>query len=404
MTYKVPYIFDKIKNKRAIVSVPGSKSITARALILAALARGQSVLVNAQISDDTRTMLDCLGRLGIECNVYGTTIKVEGCNGKIPVGSATLNVNSSGTAARFLTALLAFSDGEYVLNSSEQMKQRPMLPLIQSLIAAGANISSEGGTFPLIIRGTSSPICPIKIDITQSSQFLSAMLMAGVCAKDGITIDVCGAHGMGYVDMTLNMMWSFGVNVEEEDNKYSVCGELAAKRYDIEPDVSSACYFYAANKILGTDISVRGITPHSMQGDIAFIRLLKNFDGGKVDMSAFSDQALTLAAIAPYLSKPTEICGVAHIRKQECDRINAMAVNLSAMGVNCVQTEDGIIIYPSLPKPAKIDTFGDHRVAMAFAVTGLRCEGTEIETAEVCSKTFGEYFATLNNLCHDLTV
>lgn len=403
MNYPVKNIYNKIKNKNVTAQVPGSKSITVRALLLAALARGNSTLYNAQFSDDCVTFLNCLKALGINCEVDGTTVKIEGCGGKIPVRSAKINVQSAGTAARFLTALLAFSDGEFYIDSSEQMKKRPMQPLIDSLTASGATIISDKGTFPLTIRGTSNPNPQITVDVTDSSQFLSALLLTGVCAKNGVKIHTVGRHGIDYINMTLDMMWSFGVTVEEENGVYSVCGDYSAKKYDVEPDVSSACYFYAANKILGTNISVNGVMPHSMQGDIKFINLLKNFNGGTVDMSGFSDQALTLAAIAPYLKNPTHICKIAHIRGQECDRINAIITNLAAMGVRCEEHPDGVTVYPSKPKPAKIKTFGDHRVAMAFALTGLRADGIEIENAEVCSKTFTNYFKELDRICFELT-
>ena len=239
------------------------------------------------------------------------------------------------------------------------------------------------------------------MDISKSSQFLSALLISAACAKKPVKINPVGSHGLDYVNMTLDMMWSFGLTVKEGDG-YIVCGGYSAKKYDIEPDVSAACYFYAMNKILGAEISVNGVMPHSMQGDIKFIKLLENFDGGKVDMHEFSDQTLTLAAIAPYLGAPTEICGVAHIRGQECDRIAAIVKNLTAMGVKCEERADGVKIYPSQPKPAKIETFGDHRVAMAFALTGLRADGIEIENPEVCSKTFKNYFEVLDGLCAEL--
>ena len=403
MNYKVQNIYNKIKNKKATVAVPGSKSITARALLLATLAKGESTLYNAQFSDDCAAFLECVKNLGIHCEVNGTTVKIEGCGGKLPVKSAKINVRSAGTAARFLTALLAFSDGEFFVDSSAQMKKRPIQPLIDSLTAAGATVISEGGTFPLTIRGTSNPSPEITVDITKSSQFLSALLISGVCAKRGVKLKTEGRHGLDYVNMTLDMMWSFGVTAEEKDGAYFVEGEYSAKKYDVEPDVSAASYFYAANSILGTEISVRGVTSHSMQGDVKFINLLKNFNGGKVDMSAFSDQALTLAAIAPYLDCPTHISGIEHVRGQECDRINAIVTNLTAMGIKCEEHPDGVTIYPGAPKPAKINTFGDHRVAMSFALTGLRADGIEIENAEVVSKTFTDYFKVLDKLCNDLT-
>lgn len=403
MNYAVKNIYKKIKNKSVTAQVPGSKSITVRAFLLAALANGQSTICNAQLSDDCAVFLDCLKALGIACEVDGTTVKIEGCGGKLPVKSAKINVRSAGTAARFLTALLAFSDGEFYLDSSEQMQKRPIQPLLESLTAAGATIVSDGGTFPLKIKGTSNPNHEITVDITKSSQYLSAILMAGVCAKYAIKLNTVGSHGLNYVNMTVNMMQSFGATVEESDGAYTVNGKYSARKYDIEPDISAACYFYAINKILGTDVKVKGVTSHSLQGDVKFINLLKNFNGGKVDMSAFSDQALTLAAIAPYLDRPTTICGISHIREQECDRIKAITQNLSAMGVKCEEHADGVTVYPSFPKPAKINTFGDHRVAMAFALTGLCADGIEIQNAEVCSKTFKNYFDELDRICFELT-
>lgn len=404
MNYQVPNIYPKIKRGNIKVSVPGSKSLTVRALLIAALAHGVSVLHNVQLSDDCATFLNCLRILGIEFELRGTSVIVKGCEGKIPVSHAHLDVGSSGTAARFLIALLAFSEGEFTVDCSVRMKQRPIQPLIQSLISAGASIISKDGNFPLQIRGRSLASAEIEVDITSSSQFLSALLMAGVCVRDGLKIKTRGFHGLDYVDMTIGVMRSFGVTVVEERGIYMVNGEYAAAQYEIEPDVSSACYFYAANKILGTRISVNGIMAHSCQGDIKFIELLETFNGGAIDMSRFSDQALTLAAIAPYLAAPTEIYGISHIRLQECDRIKAMEYNLSAMGVPCEISGDGIKIYPSPPKPATIKTFGDHRVAMAFAITGLRAKDIIIENAEVCAKSFKDYFSVLDRICNDLTI
>ena len=402
MNYQVKNIYGKTNNKPVSVTVPGSKSITARAMLISALVDGVCTLYGAQFSDDCETFLNCLSVLGINSIREGTTLKIEGCGGKLEKKKAEINVGSAGTAARFLPAFLAFCDGEYTLNCSRQMKGRPIEPLINSLRQLGAKFTflEKENSYPFIIKGTANPNTDIEVDIGESSQFLSALLISAVCAKKPVNIKVKGTHGRDYIDMTLNIMWSFGVNVKERKGGYTVEGAYGPKRYHIEPDVSAAAYFYAMNKILGTGISVNGLMPHSMQGDIKFINALKNFDGGRIDMGSFSDQALTLAAIAPYLSKPTEICGVAHIRKQECDRINAIVRNLSAMGVKCEEREDGVKIYPSQPKPAKVDTFGDHRVAMSFAVTGLRADGIIIENAEVCSKTFKEYFSTLDYVIH----
>ena len=404
MNYEVRKINGKIKNRSVAVRVPGSKSITARALLLAALAEGESVLYNAQLSDDCATFLKAVKSLGISAEADGSTVKIKGCGGKLPVSDGEIYVGSAGTATRFLTAICALSDGEFKITSSEQMQKRPQGALIAALKSLGAKFTfyGEENCFPFIVRGTADCADCAEVDITKSSQFLSALLMAGVLAGKPLRVRTVGAHGLDYVNMTLDMMWSFGVNVAEVGGVYTVSGGYKAKRYDIEPDVSAACYFYAVNKLLGADISVAGVMPHTMQGDIKFINLLKNFEGGRVDMSAFSDQTLTLAAVAPYLKEPTEICGVAHIRGQECDRIAAIKRNLTAMGVPCEERADGIKIYPCTPHGAEIETFGDHRVAMAFSVCGLRTDGIVIKDAEVCSKTFKEYFETLDNLIERL--
>ena len=405
MDYKVQKIYGKIKNPRRFISVPGSKSVTARALLLAALADGDSTLCGANVTGDCAEFIQGLRSMGIGVETEGTTVTVHGCGGRLPLDRARVYVGSAGTAARFLTALAALSRGEYTFDSSEQMRRRPIAPLINSLKDIGASFTfpSEENCFPFVVRGAEDPVDGVKVNIDKSSQFLSALLICAVCAGKPMNITAEGSHGMDYVNMTLDMMWSFGVNVGQSGNTYTVCGGYEPKRYDIEPDVSAACYFYAANSILGTDISVRGVMPHTMQGDYKLIALLKDFDGGRVDMSSFSDQALTLAAVAPYFSRPTEICGVAHIRGQECDRIKAIVANLTALGVKVEEREDGVKIYPSEPRGCELDSFGDHRVAMAFALTGLRCGNVTIKNAGVCSKTFGGYFDVLDGLIKDLT-
>ncbi len=404
MNYKVKNIYGKTSDGKICVSVPGSKSITARALLIAALADGESTLYGAQFSDDCATFLQCIKDLGVECEVSETTVKIKGCGGKLKKGKAEIYVGSAGTAARFLPAFLAFQKGRYTLTCSEQMKKRPVSSLIKTLKELGAKFTflEQPNSYPFIIEGTDAPKKEVRVNIDESSQFLSALLISGICAHEPLTVKTEGSHSFDYVNMTLDMMWSFGVTVKETEGGYIVEGGYSAKKYDIEPDVSAACYFYAANKILGTNIAVNGLMSRSMQGDIKFINLIKDFDGGVVDCSGFSDQTLTLAAIAPYLKNPTQICNVAHIRKQECDRIDAIVKNLTAAGVRVEEFADGVKIYPSQPKPAKMQTFGDHRVAMSFALTGLRADGIEIQNAEVCSKTFKDYFTVLDGICGEL--
>ncbi len=405
MDYRVPCIYGKIKNLRVVAEVPGSKSITARALLLAAVADGVSVLENVQFSDDCTVFLGCIKNLGISAERSGNTLTVRGCGGSLPVKKAAVNVGSAGTAARFITALLAFSEGEFYLDSSPQMKKRPIAPLLTALEAAGARFvfHETPYRFPFTVIGTDSPAGRIAVDISKSSQYLSALLIASACADKPVEIVPVGGHGMDYVKMTLAMMRSFGLDVAAGADGYTVSGGYTGTRYAIEPDISAACYFYAMNRILGTEVTVKGADGASLQGDSAFIRLIKDFDGGRADMSACSDQALTLAAVAPYLSSPVEICGIAHVRGQECDRISAIVKNLTALGVRTEERADGVKIYPSQPKGAALETFGDHRVAMSFALTGLRADGVIIKNAEVCSKTFADYFTVFDGVIKKLT-
>ena len=286
MDYRVRTIYGKIKNKSATVRVPGSKSITARALLLAALADGDSTLYGAQLSDDCATFLNAVKSLGIGVSIDGATVKVAGCGGRLPVNRGEIYVGSAGTAARFLTAMLALCDGQFRITSSEQMQKRPQAALIRALKDMGAAFGFEGeeNCFPFTVYGTADPNDSVTVDITKSSQFLSALLMAGVLVHKPFKIKAVGSHGLDYVKMTLDMMWSFGVNVEERNGEYTVDGGYTAKKYDIEPDVSAACYFYAINKLVGADIKVAGVTPHTMQGDIKLINMLNEFNGGTVDM------------------------------------------------------------------------------------------------------------------------
>lgn len=434
--YEVPCIFGKKTNQTVMVSVPGSKSITNRALLLAAMADGESVLRGCLASDDSMYFLECLKKLGfpITENEDKTEIKIVGFGGKIPKKKAEIYVGSAGTAARFLAAMLAFSDGEYIIESSEQMKKRPMMPLISTLRFAGAKVEciEEEGHFPLRIKGVNDlRAIPevLSVNIDKSSQFLSALLIAAGTLKKPLKIRLLGNHGLSYVDMTVQMMEKFGVKVGKqvtngeityyfgEDNKYN------AIEYDIEPDVSAAAYFYAAAAITGCPTGVYGVKFDMLQGDIKFLNVLEEMgctlevtekglilsneraelNGVDVDMSSFSDQALTLSAIAPFASSPVSIHGISHIKLQECDRINAIISNLSVLGVEVEERDDGIIIIPGKVHGGVIETFDDHRVAMAFALTGLRTEGISVKNPECCRKTFKEFFTVLDDYVNKIS-
>ena len=412
------------------VTVPGSKSITNRAMLLAALSDGKCLLKNALFSSDSRALLAALQALGIECSSDEATkeITINGCKGSLPNKDATVYAASAGTAARFLTALLAFSDGTYILDASEQMKKRPMAPLIDALRSIGISVTAleEEGHLPLRIQGgrallTGTPELTVSID--KSSQFLSALMMTGVLLTDGLTVTPVGSRtAMSYVHITERMMNEFGVtpirsSAEGTGIAYRIPGGISYKNqtYEIEPDLSGACYFYAAAALLGTSVTVTGVHKNSMQGDLRFVLALEQlgctvvdtpegicvtgptdgrYPGLDITMSDFSDQTMTMAVLALFADTPTHIRGVGHIRAQECDRMTATITEINRLGGKAQVDEEGtgIIITPAPLHGARIETYNDHRMAMAFSLVGLRVEGVEIDNPSCCKKTFENYF------------
>ncbi len=413
------------------VKVPGSKSMTNRALLMTALANGKTELSGVLFSDDSRHFLSSLQALGfeIEINEKEKKASVTGLNGKIPAKIGEINVGSAGTAARFLTAMLALSDGKYKINASEQMKKRPMKPLFDVLIQLGAKITYlENDNFlPIYIEGIGNnpdigePL-RILLDISESTQFLSALLLVSPMLRQGISIEITSKRKSGsYIDITRKMMANLGAQTSFDGSCYTVHPNTSyrAGKCQIEPDVSAACYFYAAAAITGGSSIVENVTWDCMQGDLKFIRLLGEMgctleetpigikvsgpkdgkiNGITVDMKDFSDQAMTLAAIAPFASSPVRIENIGHIRLQESDRIHAIVSELSRLGVKCDEESDAITIYPSTPRAGMVQTYDDHRIAMAFSLIGLRIEGIEIANPMCCKKTFEEYFDVLDVL------
>lgn len=443
-TYKVPCLntCGNMRTAPLIAEVPGSKSITNRALLLATLAEGTSTLRGVLFSDDSRHFLKCVQDLGFETTVdeESKTITVCGHGGAVPKAEAFLYVGSAGTAARFLTAYLGISHGTYHMDASEQMRKRPMAPLLNCLAELGCEIiypessgaftPQEGnfskGHFPFTLRSNGFCKNEISVDIGHSSQFLSALLIASCLADDDFTIKIEGSHGMAYIDMTCKMMAQFGVIAEKKDASTFVTKKGQAYHsldYLVEPDVSAACYFYAMAPLLHIPVIVRNVHFESLQGDVAFLHILEQmgctaaetkdgvlvtppaadtFHGVNADMSACSDQAITLAAIAPFADSPTTITGIGHIRFQESNRIAAIVTELGKMGIRYEETESSITIYPGSPKPSLVETYDDHRMAMGFSLIGLRSEGIVIDNPDCCRKTFENYFEVLDEVVNTL--
>lgn len=423
------YTVKKMSRGQSIqVTVPGSKSITNRALLLAALSKGLCTLKGVLFSADSRAFLGCLQSLGFELNIDETQkqVTIQGTGGSIPNRQATIHVGSAGTAARFLTVFLAMAGGSYTLDATPQMRKRPMEPLLQTLREAGIEIVclEQEGHFPFEIHSQGIQLQQVTIDTTVSSQFASALMMSGVLAEKGLEIHLTGERTMGsYIKMTLNMMEQFGIPVEFSDGICRIPGGIRPdiRTYQIEPDVSGAGYFFAMAPLLQSCVQVVNVHLDSMQGDIRFLDICKEMgcviidapegvliDGRRVDtypgvnvcMKDFSDQTLTLAAIAPFAYSDTRITGVGHIRKQESDRMAVILNELARMGVACEELpeEDGILIHPGQVQPAEVETYEDHRVAMAFTLPGLRTGNIVIKNPGCCAKTFENYFELIDSL------
>lgn len=423
------YYVKKIENIKSVtVEVPGSKSITNRALLLAALSGCRCRLKGVLFSDDSRAFLECLIKLGfeVEADEEKKTVTIQGMRGRIPNRKAAIHVGSAGTAARFLTVMLALAGGEYELTASPQMCRRPMQPLLDILEAAGAvfDYRGEEGHFPFSMKSDALSLHEVSVDTKISSQFASALLMSGVVLPEGLKVKMLGQRAEGaYIKMTISMMRQFGIEVNQEDGEWIVPHEEAfgLEEYQVEPDVSGACYFYAMAPLLRTEVTVKNVHDDSLQGDIRFLEALRQmgcnyedreegiclsgkglleYPGLKLSMKDFSDQTMTMAALAPFAGSSTLIREIGHIRFQESDRIAAILTELKRMGVACeeVPKEDGIRIYPGEIKETEVETYEDHRMAMAFTLIGLKTGKITIKNPECCRKTFENYFELIDGL------
>ncbi|HEY2411519.1 MAG TPA: 3-phosphoshikimate 1-carboxyvinyltransferase [Pirellulaceae bacterium] len=413
---------------RGQVRPPGSKSITNRALVCAALADGVSQLSGALDSEDTRVMVDGLGRLGIEVESQeaGTRLLVHGAGGEIPALEADLFCANSGTTVRFLTALATLGHGSFRLDGVERMRQRPIGDLLEALNQMGTHASSENGNNcpPVVVHANGLPGGVAKIRGDISSQYLSGVLMAAPRARGLVELMIDGRLvSRPYVRMTLAVMKSFGVSVktsgELQQFQIPAPQQYAACEYPIEPDASAASYFWAAAATCGGEVTVEGLTANSLQGDVAFVECLEKMGcevrrdsasitvigrpllGIDVDMNAISDTVQTLAVVAIFAEGPTRIREVGHIRHKETDRIGAVATELRKLGVEVLEHDDGLTIKPGNSrelKPATIETYHDHRMAMSFALAGLRIPGVQIANPSCVEKTYPLFFEDLTKL------
>jgi 3-phosphoshikimate 1-carboxyvinyltransferase len=415
---------------RCRILVPGSKSITNRALVLAALAGPvgdcqETVLTGALQSEDTEVMVDCLHKLGIavSCDWPLSQMSVPASGGNWPNGVIEdLFVANSGTTMRFLTALVSLCPGRYRLDGVPRMRERPIEDLLSALNQLGVRASSETGNGcpPVVIEtgGLDGGTVRIKGDV--SSQFLSGLLMAAPLARGDVVIEVEGhLVSWPYVDMTLRMMRHFGADVAVEGQQlFRIRGRQVyrAQTYGIEPDASAASYFAGAAAVLGGAVELLGLTRDSLQGDIRFLDVLARMGctvqenpgsmlvrggplrGIDVDMNDISDTVMTLGAVACFAAGPTTIRNVGHIRHKETDRLAALAAELRRIGAAVDEWEDGITITPQPLHGAEIETYNDHRMAMSLALVGLRVAGIVLKNPGCVAKTYPRFFDDLERL------
>jgi 3-phosphoshikimate 1-carboxyvinyltransferase len=409
----------------ARVRVPGSKSVTNRALVAAALAEGTSALSGGLESDDTRVMVASLTALGVSLDVRAEPWRVEGSGGRLRAPSAPLFTGNSGTTARFLTAAATLADGPVVIDGSPRMRERPIDDLTRALEKLGAPCRLEGerGCPPVWVAGGGLPGGEASIDARRSSQYVSAVLLAAPCAARDVTLRFEGGELVSrpYVDLTLDLMRAFGADADWLDDdalRVRAGATYRGRTHAIEADASSAAYPFCAAAIAGGRVRVDGISPTTRQPDIGILALLERMGcrvargddwaevvgpadglrGIDVDMNVLPDAVLALAVVALFAEGPTRIRNVANLRIKETDRLAALETELRKLGADAEAGPDWLEITPRPLVPAEIDTYDDHRMAMAFALAGLRQPGVAIRDPGCVSKTWPDYFAMLEAL------
>jgi len=398
--------------------VPGSKSITNRALILAALADGTSTLEGVLHSDDTTHMIRALSLLGIPIHQNGpTTLVVEGGRHRLRAPEQPLFIGNSGTTVRFLTALSCLVDGPVTLEGDAAMAKRPIADLVEGLIQLGVRVECATGCPPLTIHGGTLPAGRVVMRGDRSSQYVSALLLSGGLANGDIEVEISGSLvSRPYVDITRRMVADFGGEIAETANGFVVnrVADYRARTYVIEPDASSASYPFALAAAAGGTITVPELGSGALQGDYHFVDLLEQagasvmrserettvtshgkLRGIDVDMHHISDTVMTLAAIAPLFDGPTTIRNVANIRIKETDRLAAVVAELGRLGQEVTSGADWLRIEPRPLRRATVLSYKDHRMAMSFAVLGAACGNVLIEDPSCVAKTYPMFWADL---------
>jgi 3-phosphoshikimate 1-carboxyvinyltransferase len=413
----------------ATVRPPGSKSLTNRALVAAALAEGTSRIEGVLFADDTEAMLDCVEALGagIEIDREAHVVEVHGTGGRLAPGPVHLHAALSGTTSRFVAAVLALGAGPFHLDGGEPLRARPMGPVLDAVRQLGATVVEDGepGHLPVTVLGGATGVgtggerAVVRLPGDISSQFVSGLLLAGACLPGGLRIELStDAVSRPYLDMTIAVMASFGAAARADGPRAYVVdpGGYRAAAYTVEPDASAASYLFAVAAVCGGRVRVEGLGQGSLQGDVRFVDALERMGctvergddaievvggalhGIEADFEPISDTAQTLAAVAAIADGPTRVTGIGFIRRKETDRIAAVVTELRRAGVGATEEDDGFVVVPGPIHPATIETYDDHRMAMSFTLLGLRAPGIAIADPGCVAKTFPDFFDVIETL------
>ncbi len=404
------------------ITVPGSKSFTHRMLIAAALSEGVSLINNGLISEDTQMTIAALEQMGIRIEVKTDGFLVHGRGGHLNSCDSPIHLENSGTSMRLLTAVAAIGKGIFTLTGSKRMGERPIQDLLDALGQLGVSVRSlnNNGCPPVEVTGGTLSGDKVTINCEKSSQYLSALLLIAPYTENGIEITVIkGPVSRPYVDMTVEVMKTFGVTLTREGyRKFKVPGAQVYRtgEYWVEGDCSQAAYFWSAAAITGTRIKVLGIKPGSPQGDVRFVDLLNKMGcrifkepdgisvlGGalsaiKADLSDMPDSVPTLALVAAFAEGTSEIYNVAHLKSKESDRLTAVVTELNKMGIKATATDSALVVKGGKPCGSIIDTYNDHRIAMSFAIAGLNVPGVYIRDESCVEKSFPDFWQVFEGL------
>jgi len=407
-----------------VVSLPGSKSITNRALVCAALAEGTSTLTNALHADDTEAMVEGLQAMGagIDAGWTDGRLVVTGTAGRPISDVAIVDARLSGTTSRFLLPVAALGEGHRRVDAANRMRERPMREVLDAVRALGAEVHDVGapGHLPVEVVGGTLAGGEVAVRGDVSSQFLSGLLLSGPAMRTGLVARLVGdLVSEPYVDMTVAVMDRFGVAVQRPDGRTWVVEPQTYRAADltIEPDASAASYVFAAAALVGGRATVEGLGDGSLQGDLAFVDVLEQMGasvergpdrttvigtgelrGVEIDMSQISDTAPTLAVVAAFAEGPSRVTGIGFIRGKETDRVGNVVAELRRLGVDAEEEPDGFSVHPAPLRPATVQTYDDHRMAMAFALAGLRADGVQIADPGCVVKTFPGFWRLLQEL------